>query len=73
MLPTEPKYLTIKNFRARYGIGTTLTYEMIADGRLRAIKLGRRTLISAASARELFDSLPAASRRRARPTVPLPP
>lgn len=53
------EYLTVDAFRARYGIGTTLTYEMVADGRLRAVKLGRRLLIDAASARELFAALPA--------------
>ena len=67
MPTTEPNYLTINDFRSRYGVGNTLTYEMISDGRLRAVKLGRRTLIDAASARELFDSLPAATRRRSRP------
>ncbi len=61
MAPDPAEYLTVDAFRSRYGIGTTLTYEMVADGRLRAVKLGRRLLIEAASAREHFASLPVAA------------
>lgn len=64
------EYLTVDAFRARYGIGTTLTYRLIAEGRVKAVSLGRRRLIEAASAREFFSALPPArlttgQRRRA--------
>lgn len=37
------------------GVGRTSVYAMIADGRLEAFKLGRRTLIKAASIKRLVD------------------
>ena len=36
-------------------LGRTSIYSMIADGRLEAFKLGRRTLIKAESIRRLVD------------------
>lgn len=36
-------------------LGRTSIYAMIADGRLEAFKLGRRTLIKTASIRRLID------------------
>jgi len=36
-------------------LGRTSVYAMIADGRLEAFKLGRRTLIKAESIRRLVD------------------
>ena len=36
------------------GLGRTSIYAMIADGRLEAFKLGRRTLIKAESVRRLI-------------------
>ena len=40
------------------GCGTTRLYELLATGRLRARRLGHRTMIEAESLRELVDSLP---------------
>lgn len=37
------------------GIGRTLIYEMLDDGRLEAIKVGRRTLVKADSIKRLVD------------------
>lgn len=37
-------------------MGRTSIYAMIADGRLEAFKLGRRTLVKADSIRRLVDS-----------------
>lgn len=39
------------------GIGRTKTYELIAEGRLKALKLGRRTLITTSSIRQLVSDL----------------
>lgn len=36
-------------------LGRTSIYAMIADGRLEAFKLGRRTLVKAASVRQLVE------------------
>jgi excisionase family DNA binding protein len=38
------------------GLGRTSIYAMIADGRLEAFKLGRRTLVKVASIRRLIDA-----------------
>ncbi len=37
--------MTVKEFCARYRIGTTKFYEEIKAGRLRAVKCGARTLV----------------------------
>ena len=41
------------------GIGRTSIYELIAEGKLRAIKVAGRTLIDAESARALIAEAPA--------------
>lgn len=38
------------------GLGRTSIYAMIADGRLEAFKLGRRTLVKVVSIRRLIDA-----------------
>jgi len=43
------------------GIGRTKTYELIAEGRLTALKLGRRTLVTTASIRKLVSDLEGAA------------
>lgn len=37
------------------GLGRTSIYQLIREGKLEAIKLGRRTLVKAASIRKLVD------------------
>ena len=46
------------------GVGRSTFYELMASGKLRAIKLGSRTLIPAEELRRFMESLPAA-----RPTL----
>lgn len=48
---------SIKETGIALGIGRTLIYEMIDDGRLEAIKVGRRTLVKADSIKRLVDGL----------------
>jgi len=48
---------TIRDFCRVYGIGRTMTYELIGEGRLRAVKAGARTLIDEESARMWFEEL----------------
>jgi excisionase family DNA binding protein len=55
---TEKRASTIEDFCARFGVGRTLVYAEIKAGRLRAKKVGRRTLIGHDDAEEWFASLP---------------
>ena len=57
----DPRYLTIEGFTARYGIGRTRIYYLIAGGDLHAIKCGRRTLIDAPAAEAWLATLPPAN------------
>lgn len=55
----DPVTVTIDGAKKALGIGTTKIYELIADGRLRTVKLGRRTLVRTDSIRDLVDTLEA--------------
>jgi excisionase family DNA binding protein len=48
----------IFEFCRRYGVGRTSAYQEIAAGRLRAVKVGRRTLISHDAAEAWLAALP---------------
>ncbi|SDR38746.1 hypothetical protein SAMN05519103_02564 [Rhizobiales bacterium GAS113] len=54
----EPVFYEIKEFSATHKIGITRIYEEIKRGKLRAQKLGRKTLISQEAARAWRESLP---------------
>jgi excisionase family DNA binding protein len=56
----EPITVTVQGARQALGIGTTKLYELIGSGKLRTVKLGRRTLVRTDSIRELVDMLEAA-------------
>lgn len=45
----EPVTVTVAGARNALGIGTTKIYELIGDGRLQTVKIGRRRLIRADS------------------------
>jgi excisionase family DNA binding protein len=51
----------IREFCRRYGIGRTNAYQEIAAGRLRAVKVGRRTLITHDAAEAWLAALPEAN------------
>lgn len=54
-----PRAFSIPEFCRRYGIGRTNAYHEIAAGRLRAVKVGRRTLITLDAAEAWLAALPA--------------
>lgn len=57
---SEPKWLEIPQFQGAYRIGKTKIYELVGRGQLEMVKVGRKSLISVASAERLFASLPRA-------------
>ena len=50
--------LSIKDFCQNYGVGRSLTYQLIGAGILEAKKQGAKTLIDGASAERWYRSLP---------------
>ena len=56
--PISPRAFSISEFCRRYGIGRTNAYQEIAAGRLRALKVGRRTLITHDAAEAWLAALP---------------
>ena len=53
--------LSIKDFCRTYGVGRSLTYQLIGAGILEAKKVGAKTLIDRASAQTWYRSLPSFS------------
>lgn len=49
----------IEDFAQTFSIGRTIVFAEIKAGRLKAVKLGRRTLIPVTAAREWLAGLPA--------------
>ncbi len=49
-LPASPRWLTIKEFCARYRVGHTLTFALLRDGKIARVKVGRATRIPLESA-----------------------
>ena len=50
---------SVENTAALLDVGRTTVFEMIRTGRLKAVKLGGRTLIPDAALRDFLASLPA--------------
>ena len=49
--------MTVKEFGGRYRLGHTKIYELIKDGKLRAVKCGTRTLILRSDAKAFERTL----------------
>lgn len=49
---------TLKEFMALAGVGRSFVYDELAEGRLKAVKAGRKTLIRDEDARAWLGSLP---------------
>jgi excisionase family DNA binding protein len=58
----DKRAISIREFCKCYGIGRTTAYDEIADGRLRAIKVGRKTLIPLDDAEAWLASRPPLAR-----------
>ena len=63
-----PRLFSITEVKARLGIGNTTVYQEISSGRLVALKIGARTLVTAESLERYIEGLP-----RADVTMKLPP
>lgn len=50
--------ITIREFCDRYSVGRSTVYQEIAEGRLVACKVGRRTLITESAIQTWLDNLP---------------
>jgi excisionase family DNA binding protein len=59
-LSTTGRLLRVPEVMAELGIGLTKTYELIGQGSLHAVKLGRRTLVPEASVAAFKSALPKA-------------
>lgn len=51
----EPITVTIQGAREALGLGRTKIYALIAEGKLKKRKIGRRTLVTTKSIRALVD------------------
>jgi excisionase family DNA binding protein len=56
--PVQREALSIAEVGAAAGLGRTKVYEAIAEGKLRARKCGKRTLVLRDDLREFLASLP---------------
>jgi excisionase family DNA binding protein len=51
----DPVTVTVQGARKALGLGSTKIYELIGEGRLKTVKIGRRTLVKTESIRALVD------------------
>jgi len=55
-----PLYCSIPKWCQLSGISRSVVYQMLGDGRLRAVKLGKRTLVDTTAGLAFLNSLPVA-------------
>ena len=68
-----PPFVPVKEACVVGGFGRSKLYEVVGAGRVRAVKLGSKTLIDTASLLTYLDSLPAAQIRPAKTKRTTPP
>jgi excisionase family DNA binding protein len=51
----DPITVTVEGARKALGLGNTKIYELIGQGKLKTVKVGRRTLVKIDSIRALVD------------------
>ena len=54
----QQRAMSVDEFCRRYRVGRTTTYQEIKEGRLRARKVGKRTIIGDTDVEEWFRRLP---------------
>jgi excisionase family DNA binding protein len=54
----DSQLLTIKDFVSQYRISRSATYRLLASGELKAVKVGRRTMIERQCAARWLANLP---------------
>jgi excisionase family DNA binding protein len=59
----SPEAVPLPRLQAVFGISRSTAYRLAAEGRIRFLKVGRSTLVDAASVRAFLASLPAATIR----------
>jgi excisionase family DNA binding protein len=52
----DPVTVTVDGARKALGLGNTKIYELIGNGQLKTVKIGRRTLVKIDSIRALVDA-----------------
>ena len=52
----EPLTVTVESARKALGIGNTKIYELIGDGSIATIKIGRRRLVKVESLRAMLEA-----------------
>ena len=52
----DPITTTLDGAKAASGLGKTKIFELIRDGKLETVKVGRRTLVKTASLRRLLEA-----------------
>jgi hypothetical protein len=62
----ERKLYSVRDFMTAHRMGRTRFYEELASGRLRAVKMGRKTMIRAEDAAAWAAALPVYTTERAR-------
>ena len=50
------KLISVKEFKQRFGLGHTFTFQLLKEGRIPSYKVGKRRLISEDGARAFFES-----------------
>lgn len=52
--PIKPVTITVETFIQMFGLGRTTVFRLMSEGRLQRVHIGRRTLITMASAEALI-------------------
>ncbi|MCP4562530.1 MAG: hypothetical protein GY873_39105 [Bosea sp.] len=73
MFSWQERSLTVAEFCEAHSVSESLVYLMLADGRLKAVKLGRKTVIPPEAHRSFRESLPMFASGRAKASLPAQP
>ncbi|MBB3264038.1 excisionase family DNA binding protein [Azospirillum sp. OGB3] len=57
-MQTNPIAMTVAEAKAKIGVGTTKFYELLNEGKIDAVKIGRKTLILTNSLEKYVANLP---------------